>query len=351
MLMTRSRSPIGIDLGSRSVKAVQLERAGAGWRLAAAAAFAHPTGERPPLDEVTGRLGEVLERQGFAGRDVVTAVPAGQLILNALELPPRASGAPLQEIARAELARSARVAADAIEARVWDLPGPARASNATHCIAAAVRHADADSLLDALERRGMRVRALDIQAWALCRACAPLMPEPEGLSCILDIGWTSALLALVHGQTLVYQRAMAESGLGTLRDAIADRLDVTHEVAGHLLDSTMVNDPEEQPDSPDGPRQDTLAILASHLDAMVEELRVSLSYASHRYPASPVSQLLLTGGGASLAGLHQKLSQQAGIPARRVCPADLLECEPAARVRCGRPLLMTALGLAQYAGD
>src|SRR5687768_13237888 len=37
-LVTGRRSPIGIDVGGRAVKAVQLERGRGGWRVAAAAA-------------------------------------------------------------------------------------------------------------------------------------------------------------------------------------------------------------------------------------------------------------------------------------------------------------------------
>lgn len=350
-LMKPERSPVGIDIGSRCVKAVQLERSKSGWRIAAAAAFAHAGDDVPSPDAVANRIAEVMGRQGFTGRSIVLAVPAAQLILNTLELPPRASGAPLEEIARAELARAAKVGPDALEARLWDLPDPARAANATHCMAAAVRHADADALLDVLERHALRVRALDIQAWALCRACLPLTRESAGLSCILDLGWTSAMLTLVQRQTVLYQRTLGESGLLTLRTAIASRFDVMPEVAGHLLEASMADDPERRPSRHANLNQDLSAVLASHLDAMVEELRVSLTYASHRYPAAPVLQLLLTGGGAGLADLPEKIERATGIPARRVNPSELMECNPAVQARCQRPLLMTAMGLAQHAGD
>ena len=349
--MKLARSPIGIDIGTRCVKAAQLERTKGGWRIAAAAAFAHPGEDTPPPDAIANRIAEILGRQGFTGKDVVLAVPAAQLILNTLELPPRGSGAPLEEIARTELARAAKVGPDAIEARLWDLPDPARAANASHCMAAAIRHADADALLDVLERHALRVCALDIQAWALCRACLPITRQSDGLSCILDMGWTSALLTLVQRETVVYQRTLNESGLGTLRSAIAARFDVPGDVAGHLLDTLMADEPSRRPARYEHLNQDMSAVLASHLDAMLDELRVSLTYASHRYPTSPVTQLLLTGGGAGLVDLPERTERQIGIPARRVDPSELMDCQPAIRGRCNRPLLMTALGLAQHSGD
>src|SRR5687768_2050813 len=110
-LVKGPRSPIGIDVGGRAVKAVQLQRGPAGWRVAAAAAVPRVPAERKhagtptapaaaaapgdaapaPADQgmaaITApsaaelnRLYDTLERQGFAGRQVVLAVPDARLL-------------------------------------------------------------------------------------------------------------------------------------------------------------------------------------------------------------------------------------------------------------------------------
>src|SRR5947209_16612896 len=80
---TAPRTPIGIDVGSRYVKAVQLDKATtAAGRLRVAAAAIFPRSEpgtaiaRPEVR----RLGDVLYRHGFTGSAVVLAVPADRLL-------------------------------------------------------------------------------------------------------------------------------------------------------------------------------------------------------------------------------------------------------------------------------
>src|SRR5262245_12711380 len=123
----QSRSPIGIDLGGYAVKAVQLARAGRGWSIHAVLSVPLPVPNHP-LDRGTVRfLRDSLHRQGFTSDRVVLAAPTKQLEVDVLEVPPASSGAPVQQIARMELARSAKIESDRFEMGCWELPAPARA--------------------------------------------------------------------------------------------------------------------------------------------------------------------------------------------------------------------------------
>src|SRR5947209_4397275 len=97
------RTPIGIDLGAHSIKAVQL-RAGADgrWGLGALACLPRSTPGSPVQSEEIARLAATLDRAGFSGTRAVLAVPAVDLISGMLELPPRVPGMPFEQIARME---------------------------------------------------------------------------------------------------------------------------------------------------------------------------------------------------------------------------------------------------------
>src|SRR5439155_3902434 len=92
-----------------------------------------------------------------------------------LELPPRSSNAPLERIARMEVARAHRFAPDSFEMGCWDLPAAARATKQTPVMAVACTHSDAAAIMDPFEAGGMNVVALDVKAAALARACSPLL--------------------------------------------------------------------------------------------------------------------------------------------------------------------------------
>src|SRR3954469_22958163 len=188
----RRTSPIGLDIGGRTIKAVQLVRAGGKWRLHAAVALPQPEVNQPIVPQTARYVREALFRHGFAGDRLVLAAPAKQLEGAVLELPPRSSGAPVEQIARAELARGAKLESDPFEIECWDLPSPARAGTGTSVMAVAMRHADAAAILDPFEADGFKLVAIDTQAWALARAAGPY-EIPGTISALLDIGWNSAL--------------------------------------------------------------------------------------------------------------------------------------------------------------
>lgn len=373
------RTPIGLDVGGRSVKAVQLERLKAStatdarWRVAAAAllpreSLAGGTAAPPALSAAeAARLVDVLERQGFTGRDVVASVPADRLLTSTLELPPRSSGVPLEQLARLELARSHKCAPDALEMDCWDLPTPARAGKASHVMAVGCSHAEANALLDPLEAAGLNVCALDAQTLALARACGPALAPPPALTAVLDLGWRSAVLALLHGGVVVYCRVFGDAGVGRLQATLSDRLRIDADVADYLLGEVglakrLAGGPGHAPDgaAADGGADagegedlrmpaDARGTIIAHADAVLRELRVSFSYAAHQYANAAVSRCLVAGGGAGIPGLADYAAGVLGIDVRVVSPADALECPTTLTAACRAPALTAAAGLAQFA--
>ena len=381
----KTRSPIGIDAGARSVKAVQLgrDRWGHGrWQVVAAAEVPRDEVARPaapatqpaasgqqqqanahvltPAD--VQRLVGTLERQGFAGGDVVLAVPNERVLSSMLDLPPRSSQAPIEQIARMEVARAHRFAPDGFEMGCWDLPAAARATKATPVMAVACTHADAAALMDPFEAASLTVRGLDVKAAAIARACAPLLAADRGgIIAIVDLGWSGATLSLMHQGVAIYGRTLGDSGIYKLYHTLGSRLGLEAEVIDYLLSDTGVaaagdGSGAARPATGAGAgasrngknATDAVGLIAAHFEAAVQELQVSLSYAQHQYPDTPVSRLLVVGGGGCIRGVTEHLSRTLGIEARAVAPTDVAECGPGVAGQCASPSMLAALGLAQY---
>ncbi|MDB5295950.1 MAG: hypothetical protein JWO31_1933, partial [Phycisphaerales bacterium] len=104
--------PIGIDVGTRAVRAIQVAgETGPGGRPRIVAALARPRqGTGPMSVGETAALVAALTAAGFVGRAAVLAAAPADTMVGPLELPPRASGAPLDQLARMELARNFRCA-------------------------------------------------------------------------------------------------------------------------------------------------------------------------------------------------------------------------------------------------
>ena len=378
-------TPIGIDVGSRSVKAVQFgrERWGDGaWRIVAVAevprseaaqpSAARPAGAAPagaagpaagaaagttpaaaqsqPLSgEEVRRLCGTLERQGFSGAEVVLAVPTDRITTDVLELPPRSSQAPLEQIARMEVARAHRCAPDSFEMGSWDLPAAARATKATPVMAVACTHADASALLDPFEAEGLDVRALDARPCALARACETLLGERGTITAIVDVGWSGAMLSLMHQGVVIYGRTLAEGGIAKLYQTLGSRLELEPDVIDYLLaESGMANTGAPAAGQQRKGPVDAAGLIAAHFDAAVRDIQVSLRYAQHQYPGTTVSRLILVGGGACIRGVASHFGGVLGIETRTAAPADVAACSPGVAAAAQSPALMLATGLARF---
>jgi Tfp pilus assembly PilM family ATPase len=377
-LQAETRTPIGIDVGSRAVKAVQFGRARWGdgkWRVVAvaevprsemsgstapraagAAAQGSSGGQAPPAGsphalkpEDVRRLLGTLERQGFSGTEVVLAVPTERMTTNVLELPPRSSQAPLEQIARMEVARAHRCAPDSFEMGSWDLPAASRATKTTPVMAVACNHAEAGALLDPFEAEGLHVTALDVRPCALARACEPLLGGRGTITAIVDVGWSGATLTLMYQGVVIYGRTLADGGIAKLYQTLGARLRLEPDVIDYLLAESGMGDPGAAGVAPQrkGP-VDAATLIAAHFDAAVRELQVSLSYAQHQYTGTSVSRLLLVGGGACIRGVAAHFSNVLRIETRTAAPADIADCSGGAVGLSGSPALTLATGLAQF---
>jgi Tfp pilus assembly PilM family ATPase len=347
-------SPIGLDLGARCAKAVQLVRQGdQPWRIHAATVVENRADEPATSTAALKRLWDVLERQGFVRRRVVLAAPAEKLEADVLELPPRAAGVPIEQIAHSELARLSRLEVGTFEMSTWDLPAPARASASasTHLMAVALRHADAEQVLDAMATEGAEVVALDVNAWALARAAAAAHPAganppTEGITAVLDIGQETALLVLLHEGLVVYQRRLAEAGTAAMRRALCARFNVEERFSELVLEGAA--DTHDNAVGADAELALGLrALVAKYVEGIVPDLEASFAYAAHHY-ATEVQKLLVVGGGARIPGLVGYLGRRLGAACQTVTPADVVPCPVELERKCRNPLLTGALGLALH---
>jgi type IV pilus assembly protein PilM len=342
-----NHSPIGIDFGGHSIKAVQLARGrGNRWRLHAALNVPRREVGKPVDAAETLRLVAAFDRAGFVGDRAVVAVPKAELMTAMLELPPRAPGVPFDQIARMEFARVNKCEPAAMELACWDLPAPARASKASYVMAAGCAHATADRYLDGVEEGGLDVVAMDFGTSAVARACAPLLQQRSNQStAILDIGYGAASVILVQNGMLTYERVMGEAGVRSLASALGKQLELDEAEIDFVIRDSGFGEPGDRR----GAEQfaDTRRVITAHFAPLVHEVRLTFGYNEHQYPDAPVDALLLLGGGAAIPGLAAHLRAALEVDVRVVTPTEVVEC-PADLMARATPALMTAFGLAQF---
>lgn len=355
------RSPIGLDIGDRWINAVQLERAGASrpWRIAASARFRRRDAEL--TDAEVGRIEQILHRLGFSGPRTVVAARPRALTSATITMPPASSGAPLDQIARAELARIARREVSAVEVGWWPVPAPAggRQHESTHAMAAACARAEVEAIVARFEAAGLEIEAMDTPAWALARAARHMLRtegvRPE-MCAVLDMGHGLATLVVLRDGVPVYERMLEDLGVGSLEEELRKTHGVSEEVAAHIIErvgapqargvTSLVKgaDPWTS-ESDEGSRA-----VGDYLARVAREIAASIAYLAHRYPAWPVEAVVCAGGGAMIPGACDYLQRQTGLSTRAATLSGLSGASEAPAQPVDAALFLAA-GLALYAPE
>jgi Tfp pilus assembly PilM family ATPase len=353
LLLPKGAGQIGVDIGDRWMCAAQLVGRGEGEmpHLSGALKIAR-THEGVVRAREVEMLREAILRAGLKLVPVVINAPDASLLCSTLELPPRASGAPLEQLARLEVARTHKLDPDSFEMALWDLPTPDRVKNMTLAMSMALPKQVAHDTLSAFDEAGVAVDAIDTRACALARVATGAMGDVlGGLVGIVEVGWSATHVALVHAgvsssPALVYERRIDEVCLRTIVRTLQDRLGIDDRAAELSLRMGEEDDVDH-----------TLADLmrsvrryqSEFFDLLVPDVQRSFLYASQRYPTMPLVKILLTGEGAGMRGLRGRLASAISVEAALVQPRDVVESAESStfsRDMC----VATAVGLAMHAG-
>ena len=216
----------GIDISRSSITAAQVRVTGSSWTVLAGATMARRSSD-PVIDrEEAVALESLLFRRGFAGVPCVISAPENALRSTTMELPPIKSGAPIDQLARAEFARRNKIEAGGFELSYWGLPtpGPSMQVMAVGCDVEPT-----DRAIGALESAGLSVVGVDDPARALGRVLAgvPTLATVR-VGARLDTG--GCIIVVLHHSTMLYARSPAGLVLG---DA-GSEADTAHRLAGEI---------------------------------------------------------------------------------------------------------------------
>lgn len=305
----RRVSPIGIDLSPAEVRLVQLEGTPGSVRSVRCAIvprLAEPNASRTLLPEEAGYIAEVVERRGFEGNLVSLCAPHAACTSHVVDLPPRASNAPIEAIARAEIGRARRSAPTGFELAAWYLPQRGRSEQG---VAVVCERGPLDEQLDSLESVGLWPVAVDIEELALVRAALPQIgSENDAIHAVLRVGWNASLGVLVLGGSVVYTRRI-EFGASAMVTRLVDRLGLSWSEAGRILDTSVSVGSSEA--GMERAAHLGWSQLGEHLGAEVD---TAVTYVSHAHRAAPIGRVVVAGYGAARAELTGGLETALGMP-------------------------------------
>ncbi len=211
----------GLDISPDAITAAQVRVTRSGWSLIHGARMARHSGDGVLTQAEATDLESLLFRKGFASAPCVINAPDDALKMATMELPPVTSGAPIDQLARAEFAQKTKLEPGAFELSYWGLPTP---GPAVQVMAVGCEIAPTDEVIGVLESAGLRVAGVDDPSRALGRV---LSAAPTSATVRVGVRLESwgVRIAVLHHSTLLYARTPTGLRLdGSQGDADVGRL-------------------------------------------------------------------------------------------------------------------------------
>jgi type IV pilus assembly protein PilM len=205
-----------------------------------------------------------------------------------------------------------------------------------------------DQYVDACKRAKLKLAGIDFDAFALLRAVTAKRDSDEEWTAALvalAIGHDRTIFAVSDGHVCEFTRVLDWGG-SAIDTALAEALDVPPEVAEKLkLELSLSGEPEHPNLAPEGVELARKAIRES-LQLLARELVASLQFYQSRPGSLAIGELLITGGGAGLAGLDAELTRMLGVPVQIADPFAGVDVGAGVSVPDDGGSLAIAIGLA-----
>ncbi|RKR04402.1 type IV pilus assembly protein PilM [Kushneria sinocarnis] len=335
---------IGVDITSATVKLLELVHQGDRFRIESWAVQPLAEGavvERRirDMESVVVALGRALEQARPRARRAAVAIPSSAAITKVLSLPRGMSDDDIETRIALESDRHIPFPFNEVAFDFHRLGVSARHADQENVLLVACRRTDAQLLTDALERVGLKLMAVDVESFAMERACRQLMlqTDPEGGACcaVIDIGATMTAFHIVHEGRIVHSR---DSNIGgrQLTDETRQHYRLTFEEAGLA---------KKRGDLPDYEAK----LLGPFRNGLVQQIMRLLRLYYTTAGAREIDRIVLGGGTSLLPGLKEQLARDSRLPVVGANPFDSMPLNGAidrAALTRDAPAMLTACGLA-----
>lgn len=295
------RHALGLDLGSHTIKAVEVRQTLRGLEMGAVHSMpALDPGDPRSRDE---RLRDFLRTHALPTDHVICAVPGDRITGRRLSFPFRDHKRLAQAV---PLAVEDEIPLDPETLIVdWEQVGGDRSQAEVY--AAAAPQVEVARLLDRLEEVEVRPRVVEAEGLVLGNLSTFF--ELAGARVLVDLGHRKTVLCLCIEGEPVATRTLPR-GAGTLGEALARARGLDPGAASRAL-------AEEGIDAlGSGPPAAALDRLARELVRTLGAFEPVLT----AFGLARVEELTLMGGGAHLHGIEGYLESRVGVPARRLAP-------------------------------
>jgi type IV pilus assembly protein PilM len=349
-----SKTPplIGLDIGSSSVKIVELSEPSTGTlRLERYAIEPLPRGavvdgNIDKIDIVAEAVKRAWRRSGTRYKNVAMALPASAVITKRIALPANLREQELEMQVESEANQYIPFALDEVSLDFQVLGPIPNAPDDVEVLIAASRKEKVEDRMAVAQAAGLKPMVVDVESYAMRSALQRLINQlPNGgeglVIAVFYMGANATSVTVMHDGEAIYEREQPFGGQQLTGD-IARTYGIPADEA------------EQKKRSGDLPANFETDVLKPFVDSAVTEITRALQFFFTSTPYTRIDQIMLAGGSAVLAGLADALMERAQVPTSVISPFKGMEISPNIRekqLRLDAPALLTPCGLAMRRFD
>lgn len=335
--MLRSRSIIGLDIGSHQIKAIYLERKRGGWTVTAAGVTPTPADSvaegivhEPSL--VADAISNLLRERNIPPGETIAAISGSTVTVRQIRMP----NVPANALPKAVRFEAAKYLPSVTESAVeYAVLGKSGEPLQLDVLLVAAPNEMVNSRVEAMERAGLEPVAVDIEAFALLRSLSAAGFDLSEPMAVLNMGAAFTDFHILFDQNIALTRSIPMGG-AALTQAIVSASNVSAEDAEVLKEALDLQPappfPQQAPGvdengfelpatppAPPLPGLDmAMQVTMPFLDEILREVRRSLNFYHSQFPEDAaernVTRLLLCGGTARMRGLAGFLEERLNVP-------------------------------------
>jgi len=342
---------VGLDIGSSSVKLVELSDVGGTMRLERYAIEPLPRGavvdgNIDKIDIVAEAVKRAWRRAGTRIKNVAMALPASAVITKRIALPGSLREEELEMQVESEANQYIPFALDEVSLDFQVLGAIPNAPDDVEVLIAASRKEKVEDRMAVAQAAGLKPTVVDVESYAmraaLERVIEQLPNRGEGLViAVFYLGANTTSVTVMHDGEAIYEREQPFGGQ-----------QLTGDIARAY--GIPVEEAEQKKRSGDLPTNYENEVLRPFIDTAVTEITRALQFFFTSTPYTRVDQIMLVGGSAVLTGLPDALMERAQVPTSIASPFKGMEVAASVRekqLRLDAPALLTPCGLAMRRFD
>ncbi len=316
MLFGKKKSVAGLDIGSSSIKMVELDGKANSLNLVSLGYQNLPAdtiidGQIMELNVVSDAIQSVCNMNGVTASSVVTGVSGHSVIIKNIVLPPM-SAEELEE--SIDWHAEEHIPYDLADVSL-DYQITGQSPNATNVLIAACKRERIENVRQAIQLAGKEPAVIDVDTFAL-QNCYELnyMPNDSQVVTLLNIGASTMNVNIVKGTTSLFTRDITVGG-SQFTDVLQRSLGLSYQQAEAVKRGATKNVEGLEEKSIEPLMNNVTEIVAMEIQKTFDFYR-----ATTEDNQTVVQKILISGGGSKLQGFAQDLSARLELPVEVLDP-------------------------------